>query len=56
MVAGSMDVLDEQVLQGLRKPQFFRSTNWSDDSGIQIMKGIVKEQVAAAGVDNTNFG
>ncbi len=56
LVAGSMDVLDERVLQGLREtynslgvpigPTVF---------GIQIMKDIVKAQVAATGVSNTTF-
>ncbi|KYC40543.1 allophycocyanin [Scytonema hofmannii PCC 7110] len=56
LVAGSMDVLDERVLQGLREtynslgvpigPTVF---------GIQIMKDIVKAQVAATGVSDTTF-
>lgn len=53
LVAGSMDVLDERVLQGLRET--YNSLGVPIGStvvGIQIMKNIVKEQVAAAGVEN----
>jgi len=52
MVAGSMDVLDERVLQGLRETlQFFRvpigpTIRYPD------YEGMVKEQVAAAGEYN----
>ncbi len=56
LVAGNMNVLDERVLQGLREtynslgvpigPTVF---------GIQILKDMVKEQVAAAGVADTSF-
>ncbi|MBD1850595.1 allophycocyanin subunit beta [Leptolyngbya sp. FACHB-711] len=53
LVAGSMDVLDERVLQGLRET--YNSLGVPIGStviGIQIMKNIVKEQVAAAGIEN----
>ncbi len=56
MVAGSMDVLDERVLQGLRET--YNSLNvpiGSTVRGIQIMKDIVKEQVAGAGIADTSF-
>ncbi|MEP0911171.1 allophycocyanin subunit beta [Leptolyngbya sp. GB1-A1] len=53
LVAGSMDVLDERVLQGLRET--YNSLGVPIGStviGIQIMKDIVKEQIAAAGIEN----
>ncbi|MBO1050581.1 MAG: allophycocyanin subunit beta [Dolichospermum sp. DET73] len=56
LVAGNMNVLDERVLQGLRET--YNSLGvpiGSTVQGIQIMKGIVKEQVAAAGIVNTAF-
>jgi phycobilisome core component len=56
IVAGNMDVLNERVLQGLRET--YNSLGvpiGSTVRGIQIMKGIVKEQVAAAGIANTSF-
>jgi phycobilisome core component len=56
LVAGNMNVLDERVLQGLRET--YNSLGvpiGSTVQGIQIMKGIVKEQVAAAGIANTAF-
>ncbi|HEY9661884.1 MAG TPA: allophycocyanin subunit beta [Allocoleopsis sp.] len=56
LVAGSMDVLDERVLQGLRET--YNSLGVPIGStviGIQIMKDIVKEQVAAAGIDNPSI-
>ena len=56
LVAGNTNVLDERVLQGLRET--YNSLGvpiGSTVQGIQIMKGIVKEQVAAAGIANTAF-
>ena len=54
LVAGSMDVLDERVLQGLRETYNSLSVPiGSTVVGIQIMKDIVKEQVAAAGIVDT---
>jgi phycobilisome core component len=56
LVAGSMDVLDERVLQGLRETYNSLGVPIGPTiQGIQIMKNIVKEQVAAAGVNDTNF-
>ncbi len=56
LVAGNMNVLDERVLQGLRET--YNSLGvpiGSTVQGIQIMKDLVKEQVAAAGIANTAF-
>lgn len=56
LVAGSMDVLDERVLQGLRETYNSLGVPIGPTvRGIQIMKDIVKEQVAAGGVANTAF-
>ncbi|MEQ8958909.1 MAG: allophycocyanin subunit beta [Coleofasciculus sp. C2-GNP5-27] len=56
LVAGSMDVLDERVLQGLRETYNSLGVPIGPTvRGIQIMKDIVKDQVAAAGVTNTAF-
>ncbi len=56
MVAGNMDVLDERVLQGLRETYNSLGVPIGPTiQGIQIMKEIVKEQAAAAGVDDTSF-
>lgn len=56
LVAGSMDVLDERVLQGLRETYNSLGVPIGPTiQGIQIMKDIVKEQVAAAGVNDTSF-
>jgi phycobilisome core component len=56
IVAGSMDVLDERVLQGLRETYNSLGVPISPTiQGIQIMKDIVKAQAAAAGVENTTF-
>lgn len=51
LVAGDTDVLDERVLEGLRET--YNSLNvpiGPTVRGIQIMKEIVQEQVAAAGI------
>jgi len=56
VVAGNMNVLDERVLQGLRET--YNSLGvpiGSTVQGVQIMKGIVKEQLAAAGIADTAF-
>lgn len=56
LVAGNMNVLDERVLQGLRET--YNSLGvpiGSTVQGIQIMKDLVKEQVAAAGITNAAF-
>jgi phycobilisome core component len=56
LVAGNMDVLDERVLQGLRETYNSLGVPIGPTvNGIQIMKEIVKEQVAAAGVEDTGF-
>jgi len=56
LVAGSMDVLDERVLQGLRETYNSLGVPIGPTvRGIQIMKDIIKEQVTAAGVANTAF-
>jgi phycobilisome core component len=56
IVAGSMDVLDERVLQGLRETYNSLGVPIAPTvRGIQIMKDIVKEQVAEAGIANTSF-
>lgn len=56
IVAGNTDVLDERVLYGLKET--YNSLGVPIGStviGIQIMKDIVKEQVAAAGIDAGAF-
>lgn len=56
LVAGNTDVLDERVLTGLRET--YNSLGvpiGSTVRGIQIMKEIVKEQVAAAGVSSADL-
>ncbi len=56
LVAGSMDVLDERVLQGLRETYNSLGVPIGPTvRGIQIMKDIVKEQAQANGVSNTAF-
>lgn len=56
LVAGSMNVLDERVLQGLRETYNSLGVPIGPTvRGIQIMKDIVKEQVAGAGIANTAF-
>ena len=56
LVAGSMDVLDERVLQGLRETYNSLGVPISPTvRGIQIMKDIAKEQIAQAGISDTSF-
>ncbi|MCP6762427.1 MAG: allophycocyanin subunit beta [Fischerella sp. CENA71] len=56
IVAGSMDVLDERVLQGLRETYNSLAVPIGPTvRGIQLMKDIVKLQLADAGVTNTSF-
>lgn len=51
LVAGNNDVLDERVLQGLRETYNSLGVPIGPTvKGIQIMKDIVREQVAASGV------
>ncbi|NJL22295.1 MAG: allophycocyanin subunit beta [Leptolyngbyaceae cyanobacterium SM1_3_5] len=55
LVAGNNDVLDERVLQGLRETYNSLGVPIGPTvQGIQIMKDIVREQVAAAGVQNAS--
>jgi len=56
LVAGSMDVLDERVLEGLRDTYNSLGVPIGPTvRGIQIMKEIVQAQVAAAGIEDTGF-
>ena len=56
LVAGNMNVLDERVLQGLRETYNSLGVPIGPTvQGIQIMKDIVKQEVAAAGVADTTF-
>lgn len=56
LVAGSMDVLDERVLQGLRETYNSLGVPIGPTVvGIQIMKDMLKEMAAEGGVENTNF-
>jgi phycobilisome core component len=56
LVAGNTNVLDERVLQGLRETYNSLGVPISPTvRGIQILKDLIKEQVAAAGVVNTAF-
>ena len=56
LVAGSMDVLDERVLQGLRETYNSLGVPIGPTvQGIQVMKGIVKQQATEAGIEDTAF-
>ncbi len=56
LVAGSMDVLDERVLQGLRETYNSLGVPIGPTVvGIQIMKDMLKEMAADKGVAETNF-
>ncbi|MCC5669274.1 allophycocyanin subunit beta [Nostoc sp. CHAB 5784] len=56
LVAGNTNVLDERVLQGLRETYNSLGVPIGPTvRGIQILKDLIKEQVAAAGVGNTTF-
>lgn len=56
LVAANTNVLDERVLQGLRETYNSLGVPIAPTvRGVQIMKDIVKEQVAAAGIANTAF-
>jgi phycobilisome core component len=56
IVAGSMDVLDERVLQGLRETYNSLGVPIGPTvRGIQIMKDIVKQQLAEAGISGASF-
>ncbi|BBD64761.1 allophycocyanin, beta subunit ApcB [Nostoc commune NIES-4072] len=56
LVAGNTNVLDERVLQGLRETYNSLGVPIGPTvRGIQILKDLIKEQVATAGVVNTTF-
>ncbi len=56
MIAADNNVLDERVLQGLRETYNSLGVPIGPTVvGIQIMKNIVKEAVAAAGIVDTSF-
>lgn len=56
LVAGNSDVLDERVLYGLRETYNSLGVPIGPTVvGVQIMKDIVKEQVAAAGIEAGSF-
>jgi len=56
MVAGDTYVLDERVLQGLRETYNSLGVPIAPTvRGIQIMKEMVKDMVAEAGLDDTSF-
>lgn len=56
LVAGDTDVLDERVLEGLRETYNSLSVPIGPTvQGIEIMKEIVRERVAAAGIEDSGF-
>jgi phycobilisome core component len=56
LVAGDTDVLDERVLEGLRETYNSLGVPVGPTvRGIQIMKDLVKEKVAAAGIDASSL-
>lgn len=56
LVAGNTDVLDERVLEGLRETYNSLGVPIGPTiQGIQIMKEMVKAEVAAAGIESTEF-
>lgn len=56
LVAGNTDVLDERVLYGLRETYNSLGVPIGPTVvGVQIMKDIVKEQVAAAGIEAGSY-
>ena len=56
LVAGSMDVLDERVLQGLRETYNSLGVPIGPTVvGIQIMKDMLKEMAAENGMSDTSF-
>jgi phycobilisome core component len=56
LVAGSMDVLDERVLQGLRETYNSLGVPIGPTVvGIQIMKNMIKEMASNEGINNTDF-
>jgi phycobilisome core component len=56
LVAGSMDLLDERVLQGLRETYNSLGVPIGPTVvGIQIMKDMLKEMAASQGIENSSF-
>jgi phycobilisome core component len=56
LVAGDTDVLNERVLYGLRETYNSLGVPVGPTViGIQILKDVVKDRVAAAGVEDTSF-
>jgi phycobilisome core component len=56
LVAGDVDVLNERVLEGLRETYNSLSVPIGPTvQGIQIMKDVVREKVAAAGIEASSF-
>lgn len=56
LVAGSMDVLDERVLQGLRETYNSLGVPIGPTVvGIQIMKDMLKEMASNEGIEDTSF-
>lgn len=56
LIAGDTDVLDERVLEGLRETYNSLGVPIGPTvRGIQLMKELVKDQVAAIGVTDTTF-
>lgn len=56
LVAGSIDVLDERVLQGLRETYNSLGVPIGPTViGVQIMKDLVKAKVAEAGIEGVDF-
>ena len=56
LVAGSMDVLDERVLQGLRETYNSLGVPIGPTVvGIQIMKDMLKEMASNEAIENTSF-
>ena len=56
LVAGSMDVLDERVLQGLRETYNSLGVPIGPTViGIKIMSDMLKEMASEAGIENTSF-
>ena len=56
LVAGSMDVLDERVLQGLRETYNSLGVPIGPTVvGIQIMKDMLKDMASNEGIENTRF-
>jgi phycobilisome core component len=56
LVAGSMDLLDERVLQGLRETYNSLGVPIGPTVvGIQIMKDMLKEMAVSQGIENSSF-